>query len=114
MKISTVVLILSMVLITGLVSATPPSDITIQYDRGSAVLSMDIVHPTLSTSFHYIRTVIIQVNNDAPVTIVLKNQTNKKESLVQKALVLKLGDKVTVTGICSLFGKKTKVFLIDK
>lgn len=95
---------------SAIASAHPPKDIKISINPKAKVLTAVIVHDVLtSPKNHYIKTVEVAINGTKILTHTLSEQENPQTETVSYRLPdAKPGDKISVTGHCSLFGELTK------
>jgi len=98
----------------GAALATPPDSISLKFDPETHILAATIYHPVPSNpSDHFIAKVAVDVNGGVMVTQTFKRQTDKKVQEVSYVLVdVKEGDKVGLTGVCSLFGQLKRVLVV--
>jgi desulfoferrodoxin (superoxide reductase-like protein) len=108
-------LFLSMVFVPLKAAAHPPTDITMEFDAGTKALNVKIVHPVKpNQQKHFISYVKVMVNKDLAVEQHFKSQSSIESQDVSYVLAdAKEGDKIIIEGKCSIFGTKTKEFVIS-
>jgi len=106
--------LLALTVMCGAALATPPDSISLKFDPVTHVLASTIYHPVgANQSEHFIAKVAVDVNGVVMVTQMFKSQTDTKVQEVSYVLVdVKEGDKVGLTGVCSLFGQLKKVLVV--
>ena len=90
--------------IVPIVQATPPRDLQLQYDPVEQNLVISMHHPTVELREHYIRTIMVTVNNEKPEIHRLPFQRFASEVNLSIFLDLKPGDMVHVKASCSRGG----------
>lgn len=95
----------------------PPSGFDISFDAKKNLITAVITHDLAGsfvkdTAKHYIKTVNISVNDSPAIVQNFKDQEKLIGETVIYKLRLKKGDKVTVSGTCSLFGNASKDFVV--
>lgn len=86
-------------------NATPPRDLKLQYDPMNQNLNISMKHPTIEIREHYIRTIIVTLNDGEPKTYRFTFQKSASEfETVVPIGVLQSGDKVHVKAMCKLGG----------
>ncbi len=91
------------------VFAHPPSDIKIQFDPETKLLSAIIDHRVSNPKTHYINKVDIGLNGKEIQTVVLKEQDNPTEQTIAVPVPeAKKGDVLSVEAYCNLGGKMEK------
>lgn len=111
------VLTLVLLFIAGVFYGHPPSAIDISFDGKKQLITAVISHDLGSSMVkdpakHYVKTVTVTVNGNAAIAQNILSQETPAGETVQYKLRLKKGDKVTVTGACSVFGSLVKEFLV--
>lgn len=95
--------------------ANPPKDIKITFDPKTKLLTAVIIHDTLFPTYHYIKTVEIDINNQKAILHTLtEEETKLSETVIYKLPDVKAGDTVSVEASCSLFGRLKKAITIPK
>ncbi len=89
--------------------AHPADSIQIDFDS-TYNLKVKIHHPVKKfPSDHYINQVTVKLNDKEIIKQVFKTQTDKEWQNVNYLVIdAKPGDKISVTAVCSIFGKLTK------
>ena len=89
--------------------AHPPSDIKIQFDPATKILTAVIKHRVSNPKTHYINKVDIGLNGKEIQMLSFKSQETPALQTVKFAIPLaKKGDTLSVEGYCSLSGKLEK------
>ena len=89
--------------------AHPPSDIKIQFDPATKVLTAVIKHRVSNPKTHYIYKVDIGLNGKEIEMLPFKEQeTNASQTVKFTVSQAKKGDTLSVEGYCNLSGKLTK------
>lgn len=97
------------------VYAHPPKDIKISFDPKTKMLTAIIVHDTLFPTYHYVKTVEVDINNKKAIEHTLTEEESKlTETVIYKLPDVKAGDIVSVEAHCSLFGQLKKAITIPK
>jgi hypothetical protein len=87
----------------------PPSEIQLVFDAASRTLHVTVMHDTRKPDEHFIETVQVRINDKEAVKQSFVKQTDGLKRAASYLLEdVKAGDLVSVTGICSVFGKKTE------
>ena len=95
--------------------AHPPSQINIQYDPVTQLMSLDIIHPTQDAENHHIKLVEITLNGKWIIKQEFSVQTESLKHQTAALLVLaKPGDKIDITAVCNVFGKKEVSYIIPE
>ena len=104
----------ALTVLCGAALASPPDSISLKFDPVTHILVATVYHPVPSNpSDHFISKVVVDVNGAAMVTQTFKRQTDKKVQEISYVLVdVKEGDKVGLTGVCSVFGQLKKVLVV--
>ncbi len=93
--------------------ANPPSEINIAYDQESQHLSFSIRHLTKDPRAHYIRRIIIFLNDKEWKVLRFSSQMNTSEILQTLPLELQKEDVVKVLAICNEAGRKEAIFKME-
>jgi desulfoferrodoxin (superoxide reductase-like protein) len=89
--------------------AHPPSDIKIQFDPATKLLTAVIEHRVSNRKSHYIKKVDIGLNGKEIKTLSFKKQDDNAAQTVKFAVPrAKKGDTLSVEGYCNLSGKLEK------
>ncbi|MFH1877250.1 MAG: hypothetical protein ABH883_00375 [Candidatus Omnitrophota bacterium] len=94
--------------------AHPPSDIQLDYDPATKILSVEIYHPVSDTQKHYIAEISIAVNSKPVIrhTISIQDNTDSQK-LSYKLPDVTSGDIITVEADCNISGTSSKFLEID-
>jgi len=105
-----IVLILCGLLVASTqVFAHPPSDIKIQFDPATKLLTAVIEHRVSNPNSHYIKKVDIGLNGKEIKMLPFKKQgTSTKQTITALIPEAKRGDTLSVEGYCNLSGKLKK------
>lgn len=99
-------LILALVLLTPLV-AHPPSNIELEYDPETGILSVEVAHGVSDASKHYVNEVEVELNGVKLIEQSFRTQVDgEKQHAVYKVIDARVGDKFTVEAYCNISGKK--------
>jgi len=113
----TVFIALMMILSAVIAFSHPPEIKSLAYDPAAKLLTITVVHNITTTRVtdvtkHYVKAVDITINGLKAVSAAFTYQEGPEgETLIYKILVAK-GDKVAVTGACSLAGQGAKEIVI--
>ena len=89
--------------------ATPPSDIKIQFDPATKLLSALVYHQVSDPENHYVKTVVIRLNGKEVETLSFNKQDNNATQTVMATVPeAKKGDMLSVEAHCCLNGKLKK------
>ncbi len=100
-------------LAAGSVLATPPDRIRLSYSDSSRTLTIAVHHPTFYVAAHHVATIAVRLNDSLVVLQRFSDQTNKQEQDTECLIPgAQPGDRLTVTAVCSLFGKRTETFVL--
>jgi len=96
-------------IMSQLAFAHPPSDIKIDFDPKTKLLSAVITHPVSNPKSHYIQKVDIGLNGKEIKTMTFKEQdANLEQVIAQPVPEAKPGDVLGVEGYCNQSGKLEK------
>lgn len=95
-------------------SAHPPKDIQLSYDAASQKLTATFTHNSVAPTMHYIKQVEIKKNGALVSNNLYKSQTDKASFAYTYSVAAAPGDKLEVTGSCSIYGSKTVKLDIPK
>jgi len=90
--------------------ATPPSDVTVKYDKTTDQLSVTITHATLDPTTHYVKRVIVNINGKVVSDNEYQSQPTK--DVFTYSLPVNAGDTVRVTAVCSIAGSTDGVLTL--
>ena len=87
----------------------PPSEIQLAFDPAAKTLRVTVMHDTRKPEEHFIASIQVKVNGKEAVTQIYQRQTDGLKRAASYLLEdAKTGDEISVTGVCSVFGKKTE------
>ncbi len=93
--------------LAGPAHATPPSEIVLDFNNDTRELKINCVHHTLNLKVHYIKTIVIYLDDKPYVTRAYHDQTDAGAQIdTVKVPDAKKGSKIGVEGICSIKGSK--------
>ena len=102
-----------MLLVAGVASATPPDRIRLSYNDSSGTLAIAVHHPTFYPAVHHIAKVAVMLNDSVVLVRQFSRQTNNQELDMECPVAgARPGDRLTVTAICSIFGKRTETLVL--
>ncbi|MBN1383504.1 MAG: hypothetical protein JW983_01310 [Elusimicrobia bacterium] len=108
------VLMLGLFFLTGQVYAHPPSDLKIEYDINTKILSVEIIHNVKNPERHFVRDIKVYLNGKIIVTQFFKSQGDKKiQKCIYTVIDAKPGDEIKIEAECNFVGKKNKVFKLS-
>ncbi len=97
----------------GTALATPPDRIRLSFSDSSSTLTIAVHHPTFAAGAHHIAKIAVRLNDSLVVVQQFSGQTNNQEQDTQCVIPgAKPGDRLTVTAICSIFGKRTETLVL--
>jgi len=89
--------------------AHPPSDIKINFDPGTKMLSAVIMHNTSNPANHYIKKVDVGLNGKRIIgQSIFRQDNNESQSVAYLIPDIKDGDVLSVEGYCSISGNLQK------
>lgn len=92
--------------------ATPPSEITLDYDFKTKNLHCEMNHPTRNVRKHYIRTIYVYLNDQEVDKQILNHQESASKALLDVPIDAKSGDVIRLKAICNDAGSKEVSFTI--
>ncbi len=100
--------LLSLIIVcsSSLSFAHPPRDVQLTYDGEAQVLKIRVNHVTPNTLKHYIRRVVIKLNDKEVNALNFPAQSSRQAHEIEVPLELKAGDTVTVSAVCNVAGSK--------
>jgi hypothetical protein len=101
-------------LLVNPVAATPPTAVDLAYSDVTGQLNVTITHPVPNPDAHYIKNVMVKVNDDVVINRDYTSQPTRDTFTYTYALPLKPGDTVRVTATCVLFGSLTETLVIPE
>ena len=100
-------------LFAGIASATPPDRIRLSYSDSTGILTIAVHHPTFYPAGHHIAKVAVMLNDSVVLVRQFSRQTNNQELDMECPVPgTRPGDRLTVTAICSIFGKRTETLVL--
>ncbi|MFC1508088.1 hypothetical protein ACFL60_00185 [Candidatus Omnitrophota bacterium] len=89
--------------------AHPPSDIKIEYDAETRIVSAVIVHPVSNIEQHFIKKVDVWLNGEEVIVHKISGQDNNHDQSTKYMIPdAKTGDTITIEAYCSMSGKLKK------
>ncbi len=89
--------------------AHPPSDIKIEYDAETRIVSAVIVHPVSNKEQHFINKVALWFNGEDVIKHKIGGQDNNRDQSAAYMIPgAKTGDKITIEAYCNISGKLKK------
>ena len=110
MKKTTLLLIIGIMLLFGnLLFATPPDSIKMSFDSTGTIMTARIFHVTKNPTLHLIAQVSVTLQGKPIIQqTIVKQFSNFEQDVIYQIVDAKKGDKISVTGQCSVMGKKTQ------
>jgi hypothetical protein len=100
-------------LMAGIASATPPDRIRLGFSNSTGVLAIAVHHPTFYPAAHHVAKVAVMLNDSVVLVQQFSRQTNNQELDMECPVTgAKPGARLTVTAICSIFGKRTETLVL--
>jgi hypothetical protein len=100
-------------LVAGTLSATPPDRIRLSYGNSTGMLTIAVHHPTFYPAAHHIAKVAVMLNDSVVLVRQFNRQTNNQQLDMECPVPgAKPGDHLSVTAICSIFGKRTETLVL--
>ena len=100
-------------LVAGVASATPPDRIRLSYSDSIGILTIAVHHPTFYPAAHHVAKVAVMLNDSVFLVRQFARQTNSQELDMECPVPgAKPGDRLTVTAICSIYGKRTEMLVL--
>jgi len=100
-------------LIAGIASATPPDRIRLSFNDSTGTLAIAVHHPTFLPAVHHVAKVAVMLNDSVVLMRQFSRQTNNQELDTQCPVPgARPGDRLTVTAVCSIFGKRTETLVL--
>jgi hypothetical protein len=105
---------LSLFIFNTLAFAHPPDDIILNFNAESKTLSIGVAHVVKDSNDHFIKSVVIKVNEKTWITQNFSSQMTLFAQAASYATIdIKKGDVVEVAVICNKTGNLTKKFTIE-
>ena len=100
-------------LAAGTLSATPPDRIRLSFNDSTGTLTIAVHHPTFYPAAHHIAKVAVMLDDSVVLIRQFSHQTNNQELDMECPVPgARPGDRLTVTAICSIFGKRTETLIL--
>ena len=110
-----ILIFFSILCISSLAFAHPPSKIEAEYISEKKELNISIMHPVYDPKTHFTKRVIISKNGKEIISENMKEQQSKYgQDLKYVIRSLKRGDKITIKAICNVYGTKTGTIIITE
>jgi hypothetical protein len=100
-------------LVAGVAWATPPDRIRLSYTDSTGMLTIAVHHPTFYPAGHHVAKVAVMLNDSVVLVRQFNRQTNNQELDMECPVPgTKPGDRLTVTAVCSIYGKRTETLVL--
>jgi hypothetical protein len=100
-------------LAVGIAWATPPDRIRLNYSDSTGMLTIAVHHPTFYPAAHHIAKVAVLLNDSVVLVRQFSRQTNNQQlDMGCPVPSARPGDHLSVTAICSIFGKRTETITL--
>jgi hypothetical protein len=100
-------------LVAGIASATPPDGIRLSFSDSTRMLTIAVHHPTFYPAAHHIGKVAVMLNDSVVLLQQFSRQTNNQELDMECPVPgTKPGDRLSVTAVCNIFGKRTETLVL--
>jgi hypothetical protein len=93
-------------------AATPPTAVDLSYNDVAGQLNVTITHPVPNPDVHYIKNVMVKVNDDVVINRDYTSQPTTDTFTYTYAIPLQAGDTVRATATCVLTGSLTGTLTI--
>jgi len=103
---------LSLFIPVQFVSANPPKEIKLNYDKDKNVLIVEVVHITRDRTEHYIRKILVSKNQEEPISSSFVDQPTSTGFTIEIPIDLAVGDTVRVKAVCNKAGFKEETTVI--
>jgi len=95
--------------IAGSALAHPPGDIILEFDNGTKVLKIEVVHPVGSVDRHFVRKLQVFVDGKLMIVQNFNRQSTKKAQQVSYVLIdASVGNEIVVQAECNIYGSLEK------
>jgi hypothetical protein len=102
-----------LLLAAGMSLATAPDRIRLSFSDSTGVLAIAVHHPTFYPAAHHVAKVSVMLNDSVVLVQQFSRQTNNQELDMECPVAgARPGDRLTVTAICSIFGKRTETLVL--
>ena len=99
--------------VAGISSATPPDRIRLSYRDSTGILAIAVQNPTLCPAAHHVAKVTVMLDDSVVLVRQFSRQTNNQELDMECPVPgAKPGDRLSVTAICSILGKRTETLVL--
>lgn len=100
---------------TTLAYAHPPSDIAIDFDAKSKILTAKMEHAVQARTEHFVNKLYLKVNGERIIEQSFTMQENKEIQSVKYYLPdLKMGDNIVLEAYCNNSGKRGQSYLVKQ
>ena len=99
-------------LISSQAIAHSPEDIVLEYDINTTTLDVTITHVTLDPNSHYVYKVDVKINGELYLSEQYTSQPTTSTFKYSYTVTANIGDEISVTAFCSLFGSLTKTLIV--
>jgi hypothetical protein len=107
------VIVVFVLLAAGTLSATSPDRIRFSFSDSTGTLAIAVHHPTFYPAAHHIAKVAVMLNDSVVLVQQFSHQTSNQELDLECPVPgARPGDRLTVTAICSIFGKRTETLIL--
>ena len=95
-------------------SAHPADSIKLDLDSAGTILSIKVFHSSRDPGKHFIYKITITLNKEPIIQQTFKRQLdNAVQEAIYRIVDLKRKDKIEVTAVCNVAGKKSEVLIYD-
>jgi hypothetical protein len=98
--------ILAVMMTVSIVSANPPSDLNLTYDKSSGNLSATFTHPVADPTTHFVKNVKVTVDGKEVLNENYTSQPTVDVFTYVYPINASAGSVIDVIGQCNLFGSK--------
>ena len=99
-------------LVSSQAIAHSPEDMVLEYDINTSTLNVTITHVTIDPNSHYIYKVDVKINGELYLSEQYTSQPTTSTFKYSYTVPANVGDEISVTSFCSLFGSLTKTLVI--
>jgi len=93
--------------------ATPP-DVTLNYDPGTQILKIDVVHVSNNVREHYIRRLVVYKNNEETESMTFPRQETPTGFTKSISMAVQPGDSIRVEAFCKEGGTKAAEVVVPQ
>ena len=108
-----IAILTNVIILSSIVTATPPRFIGFQYDKNTDTLKVKISHFSPLRRIHYIYRIVIQKNGEIEQVHFYSKQPGFLINRYKFNLSAETGDQITISAYCILYGYNTKTKTID-